>query len=242
MTNASTTGAFFVIDGTDGSGKATQTRKLVDRLILEGHDVETISFPQYGKKSAGALEDYLGGKYGKNAMHVNARATSILFAVDRFDASFQIREWLEQGKTVISDRYVGSNMGHQGGKIKDPIARSEYLAWNDELEHGIFNIPRPTLNIILSVSTEVASKMAAKGATEKTKVAGDIHESDPEHLRASIETYRELATTFPGFHLIDCALTGELRSIDDIHEEIWNTIQQSMATPMPEILKKEVAI
>jgi dTMP kinase len=242
MTNASTTGAFFVIDGTDGSGKATQTRKLVDRFISEGHQVETISFPQYGSKSAGGVENYLAGKYGKNAKDVNAKAASILYAVDRFDASFQIREWLAQGKIVVSDRYVGSNMGHQGGKITDSKARSEYLAWNDNLEHEIFQIPRPTVNIVLSVSVETAFKLAAKGATEKTKVKGDIHESDQDLLRASIETYRVVATTYPNFHLVDCAPTGDMRTIEDIHEEVWNTIQKSMAQPMPEFIKQEVAI
>ena len=242
MQNTSTTGAFFVIDGTDGSGKATQTRKLVERLISEGREVETISFPQYGKRSATTLEDYLAGKYGNNALDLNAKATSILFAIDRFDASFQIREWLEQDKIVISDRYVGSNMGHQGGKIVDPQARSEYIAWNDDLEHNIFGIPRPTVNIVLSVSVEMAFKLASKGATEKTKVAGDIHESDRDHLRASIEAYREVATTFPGFKLVDCAPTGELRSIEDIHEEIWNVVSTYIQTAVPEFIKQKVAI
>ncbi|HBU28085.1 TPA: thymidylate kinase [Candidatus Uhrbacteria bacterium] len=225
-------GAFFVIDGTDGSGKATQTKRLVERLRLEGYDVETISFPQYGQKSCGAVEKYLAGDYG-HSTDVNAHAASILFAVDRFDASFQIRDWLEAGKIVVSDRYVGSNMAHHGQKIRDQEMRHAYFAWNDHLEHTIFGIPRPTLNLVLSVPVDVAIKLAAQGATEKTKVAGDIHESDKTHIEASINTYREITKLFPSFHHIDCAPDGTLRSIEDIHQELWQIILPSIGTPIP---------
>lgn len=225
-------GAFFVIDGTDGSGKATQTKRLVERLRSEGHDVETISFPQYGKPSCSLVEKYLAGDYGAST-DVNARAASIFFAVDRYDASFQIRKWLAEGKVVVSDRYVGSNMAHQGQKMKSPGERSAYLAWNDDLEHNIFGIPRPTLNIVLSVPVDTAFAMAAKGAKEKVKVEGDIHEADREHLRASIETYREIAQTFPSFQLVECAPTGDLRTIEDIHEEIWSIVLPHVSTAVP---------
>ncbi|MBT6254457.1 thymidylate kinase [Candidatus Uhrbacteria bacterium] len=232
MDTSITTGAFFVIDGTDGAGKATQTRKLVERFVSEGRAVETISFPQYGAKSAGMVEEYLGGKYGENAKDVNAKAASIFYAVDRFDASFKIKQWVAEGKIVISDRFVGSNMGHQGGKITDQDERSAYLAWNDDMEHNILRIPRPTLNVILSVPVEVAMKLAKQGEKEKTKVKGDIHEKDPDHLQASIETFKEVATNFPGYHLIDCSQEGGLRTIEDIHEEIWRAVQLHVPTPL----------
>jgi dTMP kinase len=242
MDTSVTTGAFFVIDGTDGAGKATQTRKLVERFVSEGHSVETISFPQYGSKSAGMVEEYLGGKYGENAKDVDAKAASILYAVDRFDASFRIKQWMEQGKIVVSDRFVGSNMGHQGGKISNPIARSEYLQWNDNMEHEILKIPRPTLNVILSVPLDVAIKLAKQGESEKTKVKGDIHEKDPSHLKSSIDTFKEVATSFPGYHLIDCSNEGSLRTIEDIHEEIWNTVSAHVPKQIKLNIKEEVAV
>ncbi|NQV12475.1 thymidylate kinase [Candidatus Uhrbacteria bacterium] len=242
MDTSITTGAFFVIDGTDGAGKATQTRKLVERFVSSGRQVETISFPQYGAKSAGMVEEYLGGKYGQNAKDVNAKAASIFYAMDRFDASFKIKQWVAEGKIVISDRFVGSNMGHQGGKILDQAERSAYLAWNDDLEHNILQIPRPTLNVILSVPVEVAMELAEQGSHEKTKVKGDIHEKDPDHLRASIETFKEVAENFPRYHLIDCSRDSKLRSIEDIHEEIWNAIQTHIPTELPLIQKLQEAI
>ena len=222
-TQPQSTGAFFVIDGTDGSGKATQTKRLVERLRLEGFEVETIAFPKYGDRSCGPVEKYLAGDYGAST-DVNARAASILFAVDRFDASFQIKQWLSEGKVVVADRYVGSNMAHQGQKIADFAERHSYLAWNDDLEHNIFGIPRPTLNMVLSVSVDTAMELAAKGAKEKTKVEGDIHEADRAHIEASINTYREITEHFPNFHLIDCAPDGSLRGIEDIHQDIWSTV------------------
>lgn len=225
-----TPGLFFVMDGSDGTGKATQTKRLVERLGQEGFDVETISFPQYGKKSAGPVEAYLSGAYGRRGGDVDARAASILFAVDRFDASFQIRAWLEAGKVVVTDRYVGSNIAHQGGKIADSAERREYMEWNDHLEHTIFNIPRPTLNIILHVPPSIAIKLAADGAHKKTKVEGDIHESDIEHLHDAAETYKDVSR-FPGFQLIDCAPSGTLRTVEDIHDEIWSHIHQYLPKP-----------
>ena len=241
LKNVTKPGAFYVIDGTDGSGKATQTRLLVERLRSEGHDVETISFPQYGRHSCTMVEAYLSGRYVRNALDWNSKAASILYAVDRFDASFQIREWIQSGKTVVADRYVASNMGHQGSKIIDPMQRSEYLRWNDHLEHEIFGIPRPDVNIVLCVPTDIAQKLAHQGAKEKTKVGGDIHEADIEHLRAAEATYREIANSFPQFALIECIENDELRSRESIHEDVWTaatsarTSTESLETQTPAI-------
>ena len=103
-------GKLIVIDGTDGSGKTVQTSLLVERLKKEGHPVEFIEFPQYGQKSSGLIEEYLNGKYG-SAEEVGPYRASIFFACDRFAASSKMKGWLSDGKIVVANRYVFSNMG-----------------------------------------------------------------------------------------------------------------------------------
>ncbi|MCG2690438.1 thymidylate kinase, partial [Candidatus Parcubacteria bacterium] len=119
---------FIVFEGIDGSGKATQTNLLFDYFKKQGKEVVKIDFPQHGEKSSGLVDEYLTGKYGK-ANEVGPYIASIFYACDRYDASFKIRKWLEEGKVVIADRYLASNIGHQGGKIKDEKQREAYLDW-----------------------------------------------------------------------------------------------------------------
>lgn len=211
-------GKFFVIDGTDGSGKKTQTELLVARLRDEGHKVETVHFPQYGEKSAGPVEAYLAGEYGA-ADTVGPRQGSILYAVDRYAASFRIRKLLEAGVHVIADRYVTSNMGHQGGKIEDPDERLAFFRWNDDLEYGTFDIPRPDLNIILHVPASYTIGLMAKRGEDL-----DIHERDIGHLQAAERTYLQIADALPGFELIECMEDDEIMPIDTIHEMVWSSV------------------
>mgnify|MGYP001573654052 FL=1 len=109
-------GKFFVFEGIDGCGKSTQTKLLAEYFAKKGYKVEKIDFPQHGERSSALIDDYLTGKYGSSE-EVGPYVASIFFAIDRYDASFKIRKWLSEGKIVISDRYVVSNLGHQGGKI-----------------------------------------------------------------------------------------------------------------------------
>jgi dTMP kinase len=121
-------GKLIVLDGTDGSGKATQLELLKKRLEEEGFEVVTADFPQYNKKSAGLVEEYLSGKYGE-AEAVTPYQASIFYAVDRFDARAQLRQWLAEGKIILANRYVSANMGHQGGKIKNALERKAFFNW-----------------------------------------------------------------------------------------------------------------
>ena len=216
-------GILLVIDGTDGSGKATQTKLLVNRLEKEGRPVKTISFPQYGTKSAGPVEEYLEGKYG-SAHEIGPYRASALYAVDRFDASFKIRKWLDEGFIVIADRYVGSNMGHQGGKITSPEERKKFFEWAMQFEHEFFGIPRPTKNIVLFVPTEISQELARKRNEESGNdhtLSKDIHESDETHLKAASDTYLDLTNIYKEFHLIRCTHEQTLLSREEIHERIW---------------------
>src|SRR4030042_567274 len=111
-------GKFIVLEGLDGSGKSTQSKLLVKRLKQEGHEVEIIDFPRHGEKPAWLVDKYLRGEYG-TVKEVGPYRASIFYACDRYDAGFQIRNWLKEEKIVIADRYLASNIGHQGGKIKN---------------------------------------------------------------------------------------------------------------------------
>ena len=219
-------GRFIVIDGTDGSGKATQTKLLVEELKLSGYPVEMVDFPQYGTKSAGLIEEYLNGKYGQ----VGSEAASIFYAIDRFDASFRIREWLKEGKIVISNRYVTANAGHQGGKIADDIDRLKFFKWLDNLEYNIFGIPKPDLNVILHMPAAMAQKLVdQKSSADRKYVNGkkrDLHEADLKHLKNAEKVYMEIARLFPNTKLVECVQGGALLSPEEIHNKVWELVRR----------------
>lgn len=210
---------FIVIDGTDGSGKRTQTAMLATRLQEAGYEVEKIDFPQYGKKSAGPAEEYLNGHYG-SASEVTPYQASLLYAVDRFSASFQIRKWLDEGKVVISDRYVSANMGHQAGKIEDLAERDRFLAWLEDLEYGIFKIPRPDVQIFLFLEPEISRNLALKVAKPNMDKSKDVHENDAEHMRKASEAFRYVAEKYGRIQIV-CAEQGEMKTREAIAEELY---------------------
>lgn len=215
-------GKFIVIDGTDGSGKTTQLQLLANKLSQEGYDLEFADFPQYNSKSAGMVEEYLSGKYGNDAENVSPYAASLFYAVDRFDASFQIRQWLQAGKIVIANRYISSSFAHQGGKIENPLERKMFFNWLSEIEYKVFNIPQPDLYLILHVEAEISQKLAIDRKREdwhgKTK---DIHEEDINHLKKAEKIYLEIAQELSNFRLVKCTRNGEIMNREDIHYLIW---------------------
>jgi dTMP kinase len=219
-------GKFIVIDGTDGSGKATQTTLLVNELKLTGYPVEMVDFPQYGTKSAGLIEEYLNGKYGQ----VGPEAASIFYAIDRFDASFKVRKWLDEGKVVISNRYVTANAGHQGGKIADDLDRLKFFKWLDNLEYNIFGIPKPDLNVILHVPAKMAQLLVdKKSIIDRKYVNGkkrDLHEADINHLLNAEKVYLQIAKLFPNTKLVECVSEGELLNPEDVHNKVWELVRR----------------
>src|SRR5680860_16606 len=224
--NNNNLGKFIVIDGTDGSGKTTQLNLLKEKLESEGFDVEVADFPQYNTKSAGLVEEYLSGKYG-GANDVAPYKASIFYAVDRFDASKQIYDWLASGKIVLANRYTSASLGHQGGKIANPLERKIFFNWLYDLEYKIFEIPKPDLTIILQVEPEISYKLAKARKREdwvgKTK---DIHEDDLDHLKKAEQTYIEISSSLPGFRLVKCTHNGEILSPEAIHFLVWLTAGQ----------------
>ena len=221
-------GFFVVIDGTDGSGKGTQTKLLVERLKAAGRDVAIADFPRYGQKSAALVEEYLNGNFG-SAQEVGPYRASIFYACDRYAAASEIKKWLSEGKVVVCNRYVSSNMGHQAGKITDPVERDKFLEWLDHLEYQIFEIPRPDQHVLLFMPPEIGQSLVdQKGARDYVGGAKrDIHEADIKHLRAAALAYRYVAQK-NDWSIIDCAPGGGLRTVEDIHAELWQTLMPQL--------------
>jgi dTMP kinase len=219
-------GKLIVIEGTDGSGKATQSQRLLRRLEEHGILTAYVDFPQYGQKSAGMVEHYLNGKYG-TAEEVNPKAASIFYAIDRYDASFGIRKSIGEGKVVISNRYVSASMGHQGGKIHDVTQRNEYLEWLESLEYEVFGIPRPDLTILLYVPYQISQQLVGnKGSREYIGgIKKDIHEANKEHMINAESAFLEIAKN-KEWTIIDCTRNGKILTIEEIHNMIWNEVQK----------------
>jgi len=220
-------GKFIVIEGTDGSGKGTQFAKLQERLVDTNVEFETFDFPQYGEPSAYFVEQYLNGEYG-TPDDIGPYRGSTYYAMDRYQASFKMREALESGKWVIANRYVGSNMGHQGGKIHDDEERKKYFTWLDDFEFSIMGIPKPDLNIVLHMPADEAQKLVDQ--KKQRQYLGDkkrdIHEDDLDHLKNAEKVYVEICDLFPDtFTKIECMDGDRLMSIDEVSDLIWQKIE-----------------
>ena len=215
-------GKLIVIEGTDGSGKSTQFAKLKERLIAEGRDFQTLVFPQYSEPSSALIRMYLGGEFGTNPSDVNAYAASAFYAVDRY-ASYK-KSWgsyYENGGTILSDRYTTSNAVHQASKEPE-AARGEFLKWLYEFEHDKLGLPRPDLTIYLDVPTAFTEQLM-RHREQSTNTKADIHEKDTQYLATCRETGRA-AARFYNWTVIECVRSGQMRSIEDIHEEIYRHV------------------
>jgi dTMP kinase len=223
------TGTLIVVDGADGSGKATQTKLLVERLSNDGYSVETLDFPQYTENICGKLlRECLDGKRG-DFMNVDARIASVLYAADRFESKNQIQDWLADGKVVVLDRYVSANIMHQGAKIDDPQELEKFLAWIDELEHGMFGIARPDLIIYLDVPLEERLRMVKEAVNNKEHHKGtkvDVAESDIEHQATAQERAKQIVQSRNNWKQIVCTVQGSLRSREDIHEDVFTCFKE----------------
>ncbi len=211
------TGALIVIDGADGSGKATQARLLAERLKEEGYMVETLDFPQYTKNFFGKfIRECLDGKHG-DFIAVHPKIASVLYAADRFESRDQIEKWLEEGAVVILDRYVSANMIHQGSKIADEQERAEFLAWLDEMEHQVFGNLRPDLIVHLDVPHEVRRALVAQDAS---RTSTDLAERDSAHQKAAEECARGIVAASGNWCGVSCVTEGALRTREDIHGDV----------------------
>ena len=215
-------GKLIVLEGIDGSGKSTQYRRLCQRMENDKIDYNHIVFPRYDKESSALLRLYLGGAFGTDPGDVNAYTASTFYAVDRY-AGFA-RGWkafYDEGGVIVCDRYTTSNAVHQGSKLEG-AAQAEFFTWLYDLEYDKMGLPKPDLVLCLDMPTELAHLLREKRDTQGVGDR-DIHEHAERYLARCRETAR-LAAKYYGWTLISCVKDGQLRSIEDIHEEIYRHI------------------
>jgi len=221
-------GKFIVIEGIDGSGKATQTKLLIRRLKKMGRKTATLDFPQYYNNFFGkTIGRFQNGEFG-NAPKTNPYLASVLYAADRWEAKNKIEKWLKNGKTVVLDRYASSNQIHQGGKFKNSKEKKKFFDWLEEMEFEVFKIPKPDLVIFLNVPHQVTKKLIlnkssrdyAKGA-KKDKV---------EKSRAYQESSHRQLLNLIGKHKswikINCLKNGKLLKPEEIGELVWEKVEK----------------
>ena len=220
-------GKLIIIEGTDGSGKQTQTELIYKRLCeLKGKEkIRKISFPNYESKASEPVKMYLAGEFGKRVDSVNAYAASLFYSVDRY-ASFK-KDWEDfynNGGIIVSDRYTTSNMVHQAPKIGNEKEREKYLEWLVDLEWEKMPIPEPDLVFFLDVPFEFSQKLMKERINKITgEEKKDIHESDKEYLKNAYNLAKELAEKYRWI-IISCVKNGKLRTIEEINDEITEKI------------------
>ena len=216
-------GKLIVLEGTDGSGKSTQMELLGARLEREGKSFRRLRFPQYEEPSSALIRMYLAGQFGDKPGDVNPYAASTFYAVDRF-ASYAAdwKQAYESGTLLISDRYTTSNAVHQGGKL--PAEEQEtFFRWLYDMEFEKMRLPAPELVIFLDMPTELTAKLMHR-REQDTHTHADIHEKDLTYLENCRKTAAR-AARFYGWKTVHCAEDGKLRTIEDIHEEIYALVK-----------------
>ena len=220
-------GKLFVIDGTDGSGKQTQFQQLQESLLKDGIDYKVVSFPNYDSPSSALVQMYLSGEFGENAKEISPYIASTFYAADRY-ATFQTgyKKYYEDGGIILADRYTTANMVHQAGKIKDEKEREKFLNWLWNFEFNLYGLPVPNevffLNMPVEKSIELMKNRENKFTHQEKK---DIHERDVNHLKDAYEAACDVSKKY-NWYEIKCVKNNEIRTIEDIHQEIYNEVKK----------------
>ena len=211
---------FVVIEGTDGCGKKTQSEKLLGRLQNMGINCIRQSFPDYDSPGSAPVKMYLNGDFG-DSRSITAKQANALFAVDRFCSMKKLEPHINAGGSIIFDRYVSSTMLHQAASISDEAELNEFLEYVDDFEFGTLGLPRPDIVFFLDVPVETSKRLANARAELKSGMQKDIHESDEDHLRNAYRSGKFVANKY-NWEVISCVDDeGNLRSIEDINDEIY---------------------
>ena len=219
-------GKLIVIEGTDGSGKSTQFKLLTQYLENQGAEFQKLVFPQYSEPSSALIRMYLGGDFGSKPSDVGPYAASAFYAVDRYASYKKVwGTWYENGGLIVSDRYTTSNAVHQASKEPEET-RADFLKWLYDFEYDKLGLPRPDLTIYLDVPTDFTEKLLRHREAD-TNTKADIHEKDMQYLATCRKTGKK-AAQFYGWTVINCVKDGTMRSIEDIHEEIYRHVKNCL--------------
>lgn len=225
-------GKFIVIEGTDGSGKATQIELLTHRLQEHNYSYQVIDFPRYKDNPYGrVIKEYLNGEYG-TLYEVHPKLASIPYAIDRLLAKPLIEKWRDDGSLVIANRYVSANKAHMAAKL--PIEeRDNFIRWLDELEYETNRIPRPDLTILLYLPVGMAqSNVDRKGYRDylNNKIGRDIHEDNLKYQGDTADIFLRLAKSEPNWEIVECATQisdWTMKVGGEIHFEIMNVLKRN---------------
>ena len=228
--NKKTKGKLIVIDGTDGSGKATQVDLLSKRLKKEGYIVKTVDFPEYYKNFFGEFIGHCLSEQYYNFLNVHPKIASVLYAADRWESKDEMEGWLKKGYIVIANRYVSANQIHQGGKTKDAKRRNDFMKWLDRMEYEVFGIPRPDMTLYLSLPINIVLELIKNRESSKMKRAylkkgKDVHEADENFLINSRKSALKLEKEVRNFIKIDCVKDNKILSREVIHEMIYEKVK-----------------
>lgn len=223
-------GKLIVIDGTDGSGKATQTELLVKALKNEGRKVKIIDFPDYYANFFGKFIGHCLSEQYYNFVKVHPKIVSVLYAADRFESRDRIKKWLKEGSIVVANRYASANQIHQGGKIANIKKRENFIQWLAEMEYKVFKIPKPDTVFYLNVPIPIVLKLI-QGRNRNSnrnylKNKKDVHEKDVKFLENSRKSALWLAKTQKGWIRIECVKDGKIDSRENIHKKIYEEIKK----------------
>ena len=220
-----TNATLIVIDGGANVGKATQSDMLMNRLLHDGYSVGKIDFPRYHQNTIGRLiSDCIEGN-GCDIRDLEPHVSANLFATDRFESKGQIEEWMAEGRIIIFDRYVTSNMLHQGAKIDDPDQREEFFRWVEHLEHEIFGMPRADLTVYLEVPPDESARLLEYVEQFGVKATGAEDHGKIHQAKVS-ECARYLANFHSHWTTVHCFDDNGLRPREDIHEEVYKIVSQ----------------
>ena len=223
-------GHLIVIDGTDGSGKATQTELLYKRLWKDGKKVRIVDFPQYYENFFGKFIGHCLSEQYYNFVKIHPKIASVLYAADRFETKNRIEHWLKEGYIVIANRYASANQIHQGGKIANTKKREAFIKWLAEMEYETFKIPKPDVVFYLYLPLPIVKRLIKTRNMEHARAylgkKKDVHETDINFLKNSQKSALWLAEREKNWKKIECAPKGEILPRAEIHEEIYRTIKK----------------
>lgn len=224
-------GKLIVIEGTDCTGKETQSKLLLERLRKEGYKIEELSFPNYSSPTGKIVGGcYLGkptlgeGYFPEGAPAVDPKVSSLYYAADRKYNIYKVIFLLENGVNVILDRYTYLNMAHQGGKIQEASERKKLYEWIDTLEFGLLELPKPDIRIFLHMPFEQATELRKMRNNNELL---DQNELDAGHLKHAEQAYLEIASLYE-FEVIECNKGNDIKNIPEIHNEVYALVMKKL--------------